>query len=75
MITGIDFLNKHKGSFAEFQNNLKKGLCPTCGMVPLKDCDKSSGLCLRCAESIKQEDFDKIFYDAHRTFQIYPLST
>lgn len=62
MSTGITFLENHPESFKDFQQNLKKGMCVTCGSIPLKHCDVTTGMCKGCQDSLETEEFDKLCF-------------
>jgi hypothetical protein len=68
MLEGIERLKAQANSFPDFQKNLEKGTCVTCGLVPLKDCDSLLGMCDSCKKSIvvTQKQFDDIWFAAQK---------
>jgi len=52
MSNGLNYLKAHPKNFHEFQKNLSNNMCVTCGNIPLKDCDKTFGICNNCKNQI-----------------------
>jgi hypothetical protein len=72
MSEGVAFINKHPNLFKDFQLNLKKGNCVTCGIIPLVHCDPQFGMCERCRKEVTltSHEFDALVYEVEKQRKI-----